>query len=126
ILFVQRRYRAVLITCGLTILAALAFLPVAWQYFSSHWARVVQIPTNINVLYPKFLSALGEPLSFTAFLWCAAGVLALIAAFLRQKNGALTLRVSLLLFAAVSIIGYYQFLRTLGYPTRSWYYLPLI
>ena len=128
ILFTKRRYRAVVITCGLTTIAALAFLPVAYQYLSSTWARVVQIPTDAGALFPKFLSSLGEPLVVTATIWSAAAVLALVAAMPKKEKErpAPNLRVCLALFCALSIFAYYEFLKLLGYPTRSWYYLPLI
>ena len=129
----QRRFRPAIIVCICAVLCALSLLPYLKSYLGADWNIVLKYPLNFLSLWEKFRLAL-EQQSTLAGLFCYAVLsLSIFAAIwrwwtLRREKSSAEAQLLLFLIAVstLSIFAYYAFLKILSYPTRPWYYLPLL
>jgi len=129
----QRRFRAAIVVCMCGILCALSFLPYLNSYLGADWNVVLKYPVDFLSLWEKFRLALEEQSALAGCFWYAISALFIFAAIWkwwtlrREKSSDDTQRLLFLIaVTALSIVAYYGFLKTLSYPTRPWYYLPLL
>jgi hypothetical protein len=129
---VRRDLRQLIIFLSILALCLISFIPYLNAY-SNSWSQVVEFPLTFRLLWNQFNFALGNPNPALAWFWHIV-LIALLAPSIWQLH---RLRVNkpvpdgnLLLFgslaAMVAPIAYYEFLQTLSYLTRSWYFLALL
>ena len=128
---VQREFRKAGIVCLCGTLCALSFVPYLPSYLSADWNIVLKFPTDFASLWSKLHSAVTE--GGAAFFWYVAPLVFFVAAIWRlwhlRREKSSTEHRRLLFLTCVTIFSmcaYYAFLKTLSYPTRLWYYLPLL
>ena len=128
---IQRDSKRLIIFLGIFALCVVSFLPYLNAY-SNSWSQVVEFPVTARLLWNQFNFALGNPNPTLALFWHIAILFLLGAAIwklyrLRSKRSP---DWNLLLFASLAAIAaavaYCEFLQTLSYLTRSWYFLALI
>ena len=128
---IQREFRkaGIVFLCG--TLCALSFVPYLPSYLGADWNIVLKFPTDFASLWPKLHSALAE--GGGAFFWYLAAPVVIVAAIwrlwhLRDEKSSAEHRLLLFLTCVTifSTCAYYAFLKILSYPTRPWYYLPLL
>jgi hypothetical protein len=129
---VRHDLRRLIIFLSILGLCTLSFIPYLNAY-SNSWSQVVEFPVTFRLLWNQFNFALGNPNPGIAWFWHVA-VIVLLAASVRELYHARSSKPvpdwNLLLFASLAVIAaptaYYEFLQTLSYLTRSWYFLALI
>jgi hypothetical protein len=124
--------KRLIIFLGIFGLCMISFIPYLNAY-SSSWSKVVEFPVTFRLLWNQFNFALGNPNPAIACLWhfaCIATLFVSIRQLYRLRVCKLTPDWDLLLFGSIAIIVapvvYYEFLQTLSYLTRSWYFLALL
>ena len=117
---------------GILALCLISFLPYQNAY-SNSWSQIVEFPVTFRLLWNQFNFALGNPNPGIAWFWYIASFVLLVAAILqlyRARSSKPFPDWNLLLFGCLAAIAapiaYYEFLQTLSYLTRSWYFLALI
>ena len=125
-------FKRLIIFLGILALCFISFLPYLSAY-SNSWSQVVEFPVTARFLWNQFNFALGNPNPGIAFVWHVAFLVLLGAAswkLWRSRSNKQDHDWNLLLFASLAIIAaaiaYYEFLQTLSYLARSWYFLALI
>ena len=129
---IRRDLRQLIIFLSILALCLISFIPYLNAY-SNSWSQVVEFPVTFRLLWNQFNFALGNPNPALAWLWHIV-LIALLATSIWQLH---RLRFNkpapdwnLLLFGSLSAmvapIAYYEFLHTLSYLTRSWYFLALL
>jgi len=129
---VRHDFRRLIIFLGILALCLISFLPYLDAY-SNSWSQVVEFPVTLRFLWNQFTFALGNPNPPFAWFWRVA-LLVLLATSLWQlfrfRSNKAALDWNLMLFAFLVAIAapsaYYEFLRTLSYLARSWYFVALI
>jgi len=124
--------KRLIIFLGIFGLCMISFIPYLNAY-SSSWSKVVEFPVTFRLLWNQFNFALGNPNPAIACLWhfaCIATLFVSIRQLYRLRVCKLTPDWDLQLFGSIAIIVapvvYYEFLQTLSYLTRSWYFLALL
>ena len=124
--------KRLIIFLGIFGLCLISFIPYLNAY-SSSWSQVVEFPVTFRLVWNQFNFALGNPSPAIAWLWhlaCIATLFVSIRQLYRLRFSKLTPDWDLLLFGSIAIIlapvVYYEFLQTLSYLTRSWYFLALL
>jgi hypothetical protein len=124
--------KRLIIFLGIFGLCMISFIPYLNAY-SSSWSQVVEFPVTFRLLWNQFNFALGNPNPAIAWLWhfaCIATLFISIRQLYRLRVSKLAPDWDLLLFGSLAIIlvpaVYYEFLQTLSYLTRSWYFLALL
>jgi len=125
-------FKRLIIFLGILALCFISFLPYLGAY-SNSWSQVVEFPVTPRLLWNQFNFALGNPNAPLAFLWHVTFLVLLGAALWklwRSHSNKQDSDGNLLVFASLTVIAaaiaYYEFLQTLSYLTRSWYFLALI
>lgn len=128
----RRRIGLGFILIGIGGLIGLACVPyVLGNYQRARWV-VLKFPTSLEWIWHNLAAACGPPDSIMPVVWCALLVLAIGAAIWRlikiwpdrfPDSDRLAFAV---LVAALSVPGYFVFLRMLNYWPHPWYYLPLL
>ncbi len=110
----------------------LSFIPYLNGY-SNSWSQVVEFPVTFRLLWNQLNFAFGNPNPAMAWFWRVAFVVLLATSALKicqLRANKLEPGWNVLLFGSLTLIAapivYYEFLRTLSYLTRSWYFLALI
>ncbi len=129
---VRHDLRRLIIFLSILGLCMLSFIPYLNAY-SNSWSQVVEFPVTLRLLWNQFSFALGNPNPDIAWFWHIAFIVLLIASIwqlYRVRSSKPGPDWNLLVFASLaaisSPIAYYEFLQTLSYLTRSWYFLALI
>jgi hypothetical protein len=129
---VRHDLKRLIIFIGTFGLCMISFVPYQNAY-SSSWSQVVEFPVTFRLLWNQFNFALGNPDPAIAWLWhfaCIATLFVSIWQLYRLRVSKLTPDWDILLFGSIAIIVapavYYEFLQTLSYLTRSWYFLALL
>jgi hypothetical protein len=129
---IRRDLQRLIIFLGIFGLCMLSFIPYLNAY-SSSWSEVVEFPVSLRLLWNQFSFALGNPRPAFAWFWQAAAAVLLAASawqLYRRRADKNVRDWNVLLFGSVTIVAapiiYYEFLQTLSYLTRSWYFLALI
>jgi len=129
---VRHDLKRLIIFLGIFGLCMISFIPYLNAY-SNSWSQVVEFPVTFRLLWNQFNFALGNPNPAIAWLWhfaCIAALFVSIRQLCRLRFTKLTPDWDLLLFGSIAIIlapvVYYEFLQTLSYLTRSWYFLALL
>ena len=124
--------KRLIIFLGIFALCAVSFLPYLNAY-SNSWSQVVEFPVTARLLWNQFNFALGNPNPPLAFFWHFAFLVLIGVAIwklFRSRSNRQDPEWNLLLFASLTLItaaiAYYEFLQTLSYLTRSWYFLALV
>ena len=110
----------------------LSFVPY-FNAYSNSWSQVVEFPVTSRLLWNQFNFALGNPKPAVAWFWHSAFIVLLASSVWKLYRLRFSRPVpewNLLLFASLAAIAapiaYYEFLQTLSYLTRSWYFLALV
>lgn len=129
---VRHDFRRLIIFLGILALCLISFLPYLDAY-SNSWSQVVEFPVTLRFLWNQFTFALGNPNSRFAWFWHIALIVLLatsLCQLVRLRSNRAAADWNLLFFAFLVTIAapvaYYEFLRTLSYLTRSWYFVALI
>lgn len=129
---VRHDLRRLIIFLSILGLCMLSFLPYLNAY-SNSWSQVVEFPVTFRLLCNQFSFALGNPSPGVAWFWHIAFIILFAASIWRIYRSRSHKPVpdwDLLLLgslaAIVAPIAYYEFLQTLSYLTRSWYFLALL
>lgn len=129
---VRHDFRRLIIFLGILALCLISFLPYLDAY-SNSWSQVVEFPVTLRFLWNQFTFALGSPNSRFAWFWHIALIVLLATSLwqlIRLRSNRATADWNLLFFVFLVTIAapvaYYEFLRTLSYLTRSWYFVALI
>jgi hypothetical protein len=129
---VRHDLKRLIIFLGIFGLCLISFIPYQNAY-SSSWSQVVEFPVTFRLLWNQFNFALGNPNPAIAWLWhfaCIATLFVSIRHLYRWRFSKRMPDSDVLLFGSIAIIltsvVYYEFLQTLSYLTRSWYFLALL
>ena len=129
---VRHDLRRVIVFLGILALCMISFVPYLNAY-SSSWSQVVEFPVTSRLLWKQFNFALGNPNVAIAWFWHVAFIVLFTASIwqlFRARSNKPTPTWDLLLLASLAAIAapivYYEFLQTLSYLTRSWYFLALL
>ncbi len=129
---VRHDLRRVIILLGIFALCLISFVPYLNAY-SSSWSQVVEFPVTSRLLWKQFNFALGNPSPAVAWFWHIAFIILFTASIwqlYRSRSHKPGPDRDLLLLGSLAAIAapmaYYEFLQTLSYLTRSWYFLALI
>lgn len=124
--------RRLIIFLSILGLCMLSFVPYLNAY-SNSWSQVVEFPVRSRLLWNQFNFALGNPKPAVAWFWHSAFIVLLATSVWKLYRLRFSRPVpewNLLLFASLAAIAapiaYYEFLQTLSYLTRSWYFLALV
>ncbi len=124
-------FRRLIVFLGIVGVCAASFLFYLNGY-SSSWSEIVEFPVTFQLIWRQFNFALGNPNPAVAWLWHIAflGVFVTAARQLWRSRKDAAADNAVLAFIFVSAIAglviYYEFLQTLSYLTRSWYFLALL
>ena len=129
---VRRDLRRVIVLLAILALCMISFVPYLNAY-SSSWSQVVEFPVTGRLLWKQFNFALGNPNPAVAWFWHIAFIVLFAASIWHLYHWRLHKPAphwDLLLLGSFAVIAapiaYYEFLQTLSYLTRSWYFLALI
>lgn len=130
----RRDFKRASIFLSVFAVSAISFVPYIDRYFSgSPWSQVVEFPVSFRLLWKQLNFALGNPIPALAWFWHVAFVILIAVTIWQIYRSRLEKpdpKSDILLFTALasvaSLVGYYEFLQTLSYLTRSWYFLALL
>jgi hypothetical protein len=129
----QGRIRHAVIVLGIGGVAALSILPYFGPYHSGReWDIIFRTGLSLRQVWSQLRGTLASPIGAMLWLWLilALGSVIGVAWLMRQRSPEKSQDKSLAVFAVLacvlSLICYFVFLKTLGYPARDWYYLTLI
>lgn len=129
---VRHDLRRVIILLGILALCLISFVPYLNAY-SSSWSQVVEFPVTFRLLWKQFIFALGNPNPAVAWFWHIAFIILFAASIwklYRSRSHKPAPDWDLLLLGSLAAItapiAYYEFLQTLSYLTRSWYFVALL
>jgi hypothetical protein len=125
-------FRRLIIFLGILALCLISLLPYLDAY-SNSWSQVVEFPVTLRFIWNQFTFALGNPNSRFAWFWHIALIVLLATSLwqlVRLRLNKAAADWNLLFFAflvtILAPVAYYEFLRTLSYLTRSWYFVALV
>lgn len=130
----RRDRRSAIVIAGLAVFGAASLLPEMESYREgTSWNIVLKSHLSPSFLWSQLNSAFGAPSGVISAIWfCLFITLVGIALwrlrFNYHRSGAGDSSVLLfsILVLFTSTVGYFIFLKALGYATRDWYYLALI
>lgn len=124
-------FRRLIVFLGIVGVCIASFLPYLSAY-SSSWSEIVEFPVTFGLIWRQFNFALGNPNPAIAWLWHIAFVVVFAIAGWqlwrsRKQSSAEHMVLAFIFISAIAgLIVYYEFLQTLSYLTRSWYFLALL
>ena len=127
-----RRWQRAGIILGLGALTA-ATLPVYLDTLrrKDEWKVLHEVEFNFERVWSTLQEALGAPHAFMLWIWLGAGALALGATgWTSWRRTAAPAEKDLALYSLttvlIALVGFSLFLWILGFPTQTWYYVPLM
>jgi hypothetical protein len=126
------RIKLALILMGITALVGLSCLPYLLDNFNRAQWLVLKYHASLGGIWRNFAAACGPPAPIMPVVWCAlfflacGGALGRLGRVWRHRTPESDLLCFALLAGALSIPGYFAFLRVLNYWPHPWYYLPLL